>query len=918
MRLSARLLLAAVPILAGLALFGCPMAPPPGPAAGSGSDGNVSDDALSFEGTAGGTVAGTSSTTTSGDTQAARRLNLNPLTAQDITNAVGWFEDLGGGRLLDANGDPYPNFVLNANGTFSFGNLPVGVDIVIRVDLDGDGQPDITTIINIPRDEGEAEQGTLNGVKCDPLSTLAFAKFQLILAGIDIQSDEIDFSAAGLIERIRDAFEHLFEDSGIDTDITIDQIRGLTLEQLATLFERLVPLAAQRGMLMAEHNIALAVADDVQGVVLAAAKILLQGGFVIADDPGGIDLSVLGELPNVRVITFDEFFDSAGNDAAAADPNVALNLPEPTLYVSEVAEVDRNFAFTDEQRGRDGPMFSEHVLKRMAQMFLDGKTVSLSDLHQVVVDVTKGMGARLIYPSFNFEGPYTEIFETADGTGIELNLQDLFMQLEQLGAFSPDPDNFEEIKVTMRNILVEFLAGTVGPSFERLFAGILMDRVPDPNTLAGIIRDQRAHLPFSRSGPSRWFVIATADSALGGASGDPVSVIIDHNHRGVPETVTYDATGNGDFYLGFGPMTPNGMEVHFVSRTNGRFLHDYEGGFVMLDMADRTIFQDIGGQSFFSRFSETVTDYPGAPALRIPNPHFDPALPPDPETNPPDKEVYVLMNVPGPDGVPVRVDYADGVATYNAAGMYYLMFDDRSDAGSFTLISESGVFVETTPGDFSTRVMVDATAIQGTTLAPQTFTHVFGIEVANGGYDPTGAPYYDDINGNGQQDSNEPSFDERQFLFDPNDWRSTWVEKFYRRGDNNGFPDPMEIAWDSPTPKMNDGTPLVARNFRPRLNAFRFGRPNVTVNLLMAFSPPEFFDGTHALNANTRINPFTAIAFLNLVFDSIHNVVAVVDYDGAGPAAAQERLIDAHLFVAPIGDPVQLIIDGLESFGSIE
>ena len=107
-------------------------------------------------------------------------------------------------------------------------------------------------------------------------------------------------------------------------------------------------------------------------------------------------------------------------------------------------------------------------------------------------------------------------------------------------------------------------------------------------------------------------------------------------------------------------------------------------------------------------------------------------------------------------------------------------------------------------------------------------------------------------------------------------------------------------------------------NIGPRLNAFRFGRPNVTINLLLAFSPPEFFDGTHALNADTRINPFAAIAFLNLVFDSIHNVVAVVDYDGAGPAPAQERLIDAHLFVAPIGDPVQLIIDGLENLGAIE
>ena len=95
----------------------------------------------------------------------------------------------------------------------------------------------------------------------------------------------------------------------------------------------------------------------------------------------------------------------------------------------------------------------------------------------------------------------------------------------------------------------------------------------------------------------------------------------------------------------------------------------------------------------------------------------------------------------------------------------------------------------------------------------------------------------------------------RQFLHDPNDWRSAWVEKYYRRADNNAFPVPEDIDWESDTPKLRDGVALVPRNYRPRLNAFRFGRPNVTLNLLMAFSPPRFFDGTHALWAAPRSRP---------------------------------------------------------------
>jgi hypothetical protein len=303
--------------------------------------------------------------------------------------------------------------------------------------------------------------------------------------------------------------------------------------------------------------------------------------------------------------------------------------------------------------------------------------------------------------------------------------------------------------------------------------------------------------------------------------------------------------------------------------------------------------------------------YPGAPALRIPNYDFNPELPPDPETNPPDWEAYVLMTEHGPDGIPVRVNYAEGVATYNTSGRYYLLFDERTDSeGLFGLIAETGELLEQTPGDWATRMLIRTADVQGLDLQPEVFTHVFGLEVPNPGYDPEGAPYYDDINDNGVPEADEPVFAERMFLSDPNDWRSTWVEKFYRRGDNNGFPRAEEIDWESDTPALIGGVALVPRNFKARLNAYLFGRPNTAINLLLAFSPPQFFNGTQALNRETRVNPLMAVAIIDLVFEQMMNVEATVDWDGPGEMPAHEELVPAWFFVAPIDDPVALIADG--------
>jgi hypothetical protein len=215
--------------------------------------------------------------------------------------------------------------------------------------------------------------------------------------------------------------------------------------------------------------------------------------------------------------------------------------------------------------------------------------------------------------------------------------------------------------------------------------------------------------------------------------------------------------------------------------------------------------------------------------------------------------------------------------------------------------------------DKSGFILVTAETVVGLPLARDTFTHVFGTDVPNERYDAGGDPYFDDMNGNGVQDENEPTTPHRPMLFDPNDWRSTDVRMYYRRADNGAAVTFEEIQFDAPTPVTMDGVPLVPRNFMARLNAYRFGRPNTAVNLLTAFAPPEFFDGTHALNRDTRIDIFSAVAVVNLVMDQVFNVQADVDLDGMGPLPRQNTLIDAHMFVAPIGDPFVLVLNGFRA-----
>jgi hypothetical protein len=147
-------------------------------------------------------------------------------------------------------------------------------------------------------------------------------------------------------------------------------------------------------------------------------------------------------------------------------------------------------------------------------------------------------------------------------------------------------------------------------------------------------------------------------------------------------------------------------------------------------------------------------------------------------------------------------------------------------------------------------------------------------------------------------------------LFNPLDWRSTDIRLYYRRADNHGAVTFEEVDFHSLTPTTLDGVELVPRNFVPRLNAYRFGRPNTAINLLTAFLPPEFFNGTFGFTGDTALDIFGAVAVINLMMDQVFNVEAEIDADGFGPLPAAHAVIDAHIFVAPVGDPFVLLLKG--------
>ena len=1040
-----------------------------GDATGGGSDGGDTDgqnslnsDALSFEGTLSGKLVDTQSTRSDTGNAAAQEIPLG----FDTNDTCVRFKDLAGEDLVDPNGEPIEQVEIETDGSFTAENLPVGADFTICGDIGKDGTCDIESCVNIPADTN-GMTGTLNDVQVDPLTTIVLAKLRDLINQSGIDPSELPVSPATIVARIVDAFENLFEEAGIEQVIELASILEET--DRGGLFDQLVPAGARTGLEMVEGNLGAALATDADELTLAVAQVFLRAGFPVADFPGGPDLSSLGTIDGITTTTpaelFDDFteeFEEFGGqidfldelpedltselapffpegipeDLINEDGTLSEELPEEfppeleflleefagdfdldlaeseVLYISEFSEPDRNFPSDDVFEEGNGlpplPVISDHILRRMAALHLEGRVITLDNLYELLTDLTGGMGLRLTYfvEDPHFAGQPLIVFQTADGQGKAVDIERLFDRLfavEREQSFLDDEDNFV---TNVRSVLADVLSDTLPPSFEQVFNGVAVGRVAGVDEIANHIRNARAHLPFSRTGPSTLFVVADGDGFFEGDNATAVTVDADVDFDGNVSNVSYNASGEGQFWLGFTHLTETDGIVELIIRETGRPLHNKRGP-AFLSMLDASLFADVSGQAFFDFVSETGTFFPAIPVTVF----SDDFVPEFREGEGLDEgrdfhdQVWVLAS--GGQGVeqePVRVDYdrASGIATSNPFGRYLLAFEpDSHETGVFKLFNEqTGRFANNDfdpdaffgdaiaqPDDFidffnesnanedgfdDFRVLddfigmlpppdgtnppldpddpnnpdpnnpdpdgpdpdgtndgtedpapaafvdaegfifVDVAELSGTQVLADDFAMVYGKEVTNPRYNPDGDPFFDDINGNGMQDQGEPTADHRPTLFEPSDWRSTDVRLFYRQ--SNGDPVTLDnVDWESETPQTLEGVALVARDYLPRLNAFRFGRPNTAINMLSAFLPPDFFNGTNAIDGDTEVDIFSAIAMINLVMEQVFNIEGNVDPDGFGPLPRAQQLINADPFIAPVDDPFVLISRGFEA-----
>lgn len=1054
---------------------------------GGGNTQVLLDDPLSFDGSVSGKLVDSQSTRASTeDTSAAQAL---PPTFETANTCVR-FNDLAGNPLLDPNGNPIPEVDVQPDGSFVATGLPVGVDFTICGDIGKEGACDIESCITIPSDNGGVI-GNLGNVQADPLTTTVLAKLRKEINDRGIDPSDLPISPAAVVTRVVDAYTHLFEESGIDVNITLSDIDNLTPSGLADFFDQAIPPSAQTGIDIAAGTIGLASAQGVEQAVLSIAEVFLRAGFPVADFPGGPDLSALASLDGIEVVTeedifgsnegFPEFdeFDSVVDlqdlppefqDALATEfpegitqdeidtflqdnPDLLTEIsPDlidqftdesllepaqvedidgaPVFYRSVVIESDRNFGVDFESgntsnAGPQLPVMNDYLLQEIATAHLAGHVISLDDLYQVMTSLNDGLGLRLTFELFdpNFFGPPLNIFQTADGRGKAISFEELFFRLFEEGVHDVDFENFDEKETQLRALLNELLGDTVPPSFDSLFGAFTTERIESIASLAERIRNAGAHLPFSRSGPSTFYVVADGDPFRTDDPSTVSAITVDANISvdGTVNVVTFNPDGNGAYFLAFTERTDDEGIVELIVRETGKFMHGNNGP-IRLNMDDGAIFDPIAGIPFGQAVSESGIFFPGT-VVTIINDEFvldgsfdELSIAEFDEfaeaPQGPNEQLFVLATSPRFDSEPVRVDFDlnTGVATYNPAGHNLLMFlPDSEQTGVFALFNEDtgrpagfddpdsffeappeqpenfdDFFNETedftefdlftefadqtgdpivddgtdplltddgtlpppddgsvepiiedttvtttdetvTPAEFVGDptatdeffdpgfILVAADSIVGLPIVKETFTHTFGTEVPNFNYDSSGDPFFDDINNNGVEDEGEPTAQFRPTLFDGGDWRSTDIRLYYRRADNNGPVSFEEVDFDSSTPATIDGVALVTRNFSPRINAFRFGRPNTAINLLTAFSPPSFFNGTQTLNGSTKVDILTAIAMINLMMDQVFNLEAVIDPDGTGPLPQESTLTDAHLFVPPIADPFILIIDGFRT-----
>jgi len=1041
--------------------FGCNA--PTTPTDGDG-DNVLLTDALSFSGSLEGKVFETQSTrgSTTTEKEAAQQVPLGI----DTTNTCVRFHDIVGNQLEDPNGEPVPEVQIEADGSFEADNLPVGTDFTVCVDEGKDGSCEQESCVNVPADESGTE-GILEDVRVDPLTTIVLAKLRDLLAERNIEAQQLPVSPAAVVTRIVDAYTHLFEQSGIDHTVAREDIANISPQQLGELFDSILPTAAQSGMRIVEGNLRLVDAQSVEARAMAAAEVFLRAGFPIADVEAGADLSFLGELEGVTTTTVEELFAERGpfgefevdrdvlpiDDAGAPTGQNVVGpqggIRNATIYIDLDAEPDRNFSNIDEhEQGPDDaaplPIIRERILIEMARLTEGGGRITLGQLYEALTSIDNGLGLRLTYSIFdpNFAGPPLTVFETTDGQGRALNLERLFQRVFENGFGNLDPEQFDNRRDEFRSLLDEVLGDTLAPTFERLFAGILSERVGGIEDLARRIRSARVHLPFNRSGPGSFFVVADGDPFASDVTPDEITVDAELTLDGRVASVTFNPDGEGRYWLGFTERTEDEGIVELIVRETGRRLQGRRGS-LRISMFNDSLFSAVDGQPFGQFVSESGRFFNGI-SVSVIRGELDRADGTEPGERAAQRKLFVLADAPpGPEADPVRVDYnrETGIATFNPNGRHLLMFQpDSQQTGEFVLFNEDvgrpvrlndsdGIFgtpierpdrfdeffnefgdgqdledvddlgefiddfidmlpsppppgedgdrpeddrdnppaddgsmdtgtngedmpddgtnddgttdtgtngepaAQVDPMDGSTiglddvdtgevppppptdgntdLIIVNARDIVNLDLAPETFRRVFGVDVANPRHDADADPFYDDINENGMHDEGEPTAPFRPTLFNLRDWRSTDIALYYRRADNDESVRFEDVQLDSNVPMTNDGVALVPRNYRPRLNAFRFGRPNTAINLLTAFTPPDFFNGTKALTRETQINVFTAVAIVNLVMDQILNVEADVDVDGLGPLPKRRLLVDAQLFVVPVDDPFVVLIKSI-------
>ncbi|MGB0715098.1 MAG: hypothetical protein ACPGXK_04420 [Phycisphaerae bacterium] len=1068
-------------------MSGCNVQPTTGDSSGGGTstgadtDGqnSLNSDALSFEGSLSGKLVDTQSTRS--DTNEAAQ-ELPPSFETD--NTCVRFKDLAGENLVDPNGEPIAEVEVQSDGSFNADNLPVGTDFTVCGDIGKDGSCDIESCVNIPADEN-GTAGTLNDVQVDPLTTIVLAKLRELIDESGIDPAELPVSPATIVARIVDAFENLFEDAGIEQIIELSTILEET--NRGSLFDELVPAGARTGLEMVEGNLGAAVATDANELTLAVAEVFLRAGFPVADFPGGPDLSTLGTIDGVTTTTpqelFNEFageFDEFGGEADFLDelpeellgqlepffpdglPEDLINedgtlsgdLPEelPTdleflleefagdfnlepanaevIYISDFSEPDRNFPSDDVFEEGDGlpplPIINDNILNRMAALHLQGRVITLDNLFELLTDVTAGMGLRLTYfvEDPHFGGQPLVVFQTEDGQGKAINIDQMFERVFETERSTSFLDDEETFVTNIRSILADTLSDTLPPSFDQVFNGVAVGRVAGVEDVANHIRGARAHLPFSRTGPSTLFVVADSDGFFDGDNSSAITVDADVDIEGNVSNVSFNSNGQGEFWLGFTHLTETDGIVELIVAETGRPLHSKRGP-AFISMFDESLFGDINGNPFFDFVSESGTFYPSVPVTIFAEDFAPEFIEGDVIEEGPDfhDQVWVLAknddggNEFEPEAIRVDYDPATSTATFNPFGRYLLAFEpDSHETGVFKLFNEQtgrfanfnndpDVFFEDVieqPDDFfdffnennleedgfddfgvidefinelpppngddpfnpnqtdgdgpngpnpdgtdpnggdpnndgpngddpnagiddpapasfvddAGFIFVDIAEIFGVEIFADDFAMVFGKEVPNPRYNPDGDPYFDDVNGNGVQDQGEPTSDYRPTLFEPNDWRSTDVRVFYRQAD--GQPVTIDnVDWESETPQTLDGVELVARNYLPRLNAFRFGRPNTAINMLSAFLPPDFFNGTNVIDGDTEVDIFSAIAMINLVMDQVFNIEGNIDPDGFGPLPRELQVINADPFIVPVDDPFVLIARGFESRTSV-